>query len=100
MLEHSSAAPQVDDALSSRVIKLISDTQEIALDSISLDAPFETMGLTSLNALSIVFEIEQEFGVTIQDEEALQITDIRGVVEKLRELLQQKNGLSAAASGN
>ena|SRR5579883_2647466 len=89
-----SGGPQIhtnfDDRLADRLITLISETQEIPLERLSLDGSFEESGLTSLNALSIVFEIENEFGVTIPDEEALKVTSIRQVVGLLQDLLEQK----------
>jgi len=96
MSEECANTPVVSDDLAQRVLQLISETQEIPIEKISrLDAPFDEIGLTSLNALSIVFEIENEFGVTIRDEDALLLNNIGDVVTSLRELLAQKNGRAA-----
>lgn len=87
-----------DEHLAAKLLKLISDTQEIELEKLKLDGSFEESGLTSLNALSIVFEIENEFGVIIRDEDALKLTSIRQTVELLQSLLAQKNQQVHAAT--
>ena len=89
--EESPKTQAFDEQLAQKLITLISETQEIPLERLSLDGSFEESGLTSLNALSIVFEIENEFGVTIADEQALKITSIRQVVELLQSLLEEKD---------
>ena len=88
MSEECANTPVVSDDLAQRVLQLISETQEIPIEKISrLDAPFDEIGLTSLNALSIVFEIENEFGVTIRDEDALLLNNIGDVVTRGQPLL-------------
>ena len=90
--------PQVPDTLSSRLIALIAETQEIEAEKISLDADFEEIGLTSLNALSIAFEIEHEFGVTIREEEAFGLRNVRQAVAMVAGLLAETTGARAAAA--
>jgi acyl carrier protein len=87
-----------DHQLAEKLLKLISDTQEIELERLRLDGSFEESGLTSLNALSIVFEIENEFGVTIRDEDALKLTNIRQVVELVQSLLAHRNQQAQTAT--
>src|SRR5689334_15541369 len=96
MSEHANAPLAASD-LTQRVVTLISETQEIPIENILLDVPFEKIGLTSLNAMSIVFEIENEFGISIRDDEAAKITNVRQVVEKLREILSMQAKQAAAA---
>ena len=91
MAEESLIKPVFDERLAEKLIVLISETQEVPIEKLSLDGSLEETGLTSLNALSIVFEIENEFGVTIRDEDALQIKNIRQVVEDSPGLLAKSN---------
>jgi acyl carrier protein len=86
------------DDLTQRVVTLISETQEISREKIEIDSNFEQLGLTSLNALSIVFEIENEFGVTIPDDEALTVTNIRQLVTLLTALLADGSAVQEAAA--
>jgi len=63
-------------------------------ETISLDANFEDIGLTSLNALSIVFEIENELGVVLRDEDALTIRNVRQLVANIRQILAERHAAS------
>jgi len=90
--------PEVPDALAAKLIALIAETQEIEAETITFDGDFEEIGLTSLNALSIAFEIEHEFGVTIREEDAFGLRNVRQVVALVARLLAETAALRGAAA--
>ncbi len=86
MPEHS----ETDD-LGAHVIRVISQTQRIPVESISLDSTFEQLKIDSLDGINIVFAIENEFAISIPDEGAQNLQGVRQTVEGVRKLLQEKS---------
>jgi acyl carrier protein len=82
--------PETDD-VGARVIQVISRTQHIPADSISLDSTFEELKIDSLDGINIVFAIENEFGISIPDEGVQNLHSVRQTVEGVRKLIEEKN---------
>jgi len=90
----------VTDELAQRVIAVIAETQQIPIERISLESTFEELGLDSLDGVSIVFELENEFNVSIPNEEALLIRNVRDAVESLRKLVLISDAAQTVAGVN
>ena len=74
------------DDLMTRVIKVIATTQHIPAESITADSTFEELKIDSLDGINILFALENEFNISIPDEEARAIRTVREMaagVEKL-----------------
>jgi acyl carrier protein len=74
------------DDLMTRVIKVIATTQHIPVESITADSTFEELKIDSLDGINILFALENEFNISIPDEEARGIRTVREMaagVEKL-----------------
>jgi len=72
------------------VIAVIARMQKIPVDSINLDQSFEDLKIDSLDGINLMFEIENEFGIEIPDEEAKQIGSVRQMTEGIEKLLALK----------
>ena len=55
------------------VLGVIADTQRIPREKIALDSRFEELGMDSMDAVNILFALEEKFDITIPDEAAKQI---------------------------
>lgn len=77
--------------LGAQVIRVISKTQRIPVESISLDSSFEELKIDSLDGINLVFAIENEFGISIPDEGVQNLRSVRQTVEGVRKLLEEKN---------
>lgn len=75
-----------------RVIKVIADTQKIPPDTISPDSTFEELKIDSLDGINILFALENEFNISIPDDQARGIRSIREMAEGVSKLV---NGASA-----
>lgn len=69
-----------------RVIEIIARYLKRSPDGITLETTFDELGMTSLDALGLVYELEEMFGVSIPDEDVLGLSDVRQAVESLERL--------------
>jgi acyl carrier protein len=56
-------------------------------DEISLDSSLEELGITSLDSISLVFDIEDKYGIEVPNEKLKQLRTVRDIVEGVNELL-------------
>ena len=82
----------VSETLEDRVLRVISTSRRIPLDAIEPDSTFEQLGIDSLDRLNILFDLESEFNIEINDDEAKKATNIREIMTGIRQLME--------ASGN
>ena len=79
-----------------RVLKVIATTKRLPRESVSLDSSFESLGIDSLDRLNILFDLESEFDIQINDEDAKRVENIRQMVAGVEQLVDAKeHGLSA-----
>lgn len=78
--------------ISGRVVSVIATVKGIDPDKITLDKTFEDLGVDSLDAVEIMFGIEEEFDVDIDDETARQVRSVADVVRMLQERLEEVGG--------
>jgi acyl carrier protein len=69
-----------------RVRALIAKSLRIPVESVGEDTNLEELGLDSLGALELVFEIEEEFKVKVPDEAVAGFKSVRAICEGLDSL--------------
>lgn len=79
-----------DNSIQDRVLKVIATTKRIPLDDVRLDSTFESLGIDSLDRLNILFGLESEFDIEIDDEGAKHIQNIPEMIEGITHLIQAK----------
>ncbi|HET9838202.1 MAG TPA: acyl carrier protein [Candidatus Angelobacter sp.] len=79
------------DDLIQRVRSVVAKNKGIPEDAVSLDSTFADLGMDSLDAVNLLFALEEEFDVSIPDHEARTINSVRGMVNGVETLLQQKS---------
>jgi len=82
----------MSDTLAERVMTIIAETQHIPRERISVDSSFEDLGMDSLGSLSLVYELEEEFNISIPNEEAMTLRTVRQAIESLKKLLPEDAG--------
>jgi acyl carrier protein len=75
--------------LSAEVIRIISETQRIPLESVRLDSTFEELKIDSLDGINIVFALENAFHIEIPDEAMNTMRSVRDVVGGVSRLLAE-----------
>jgi acyl carrier protein len=76
--------------LAARVIQVIAKTQHLPPESITIDQTFAELKFDSLDGMNIMFAIENEFDISIPDEQAVQIKSVREMVEGIEKLVAAK----------
>jgi acyl carrier protein len=84
------ADPELSEDLEARVIKVIAKTQRIPPETVSIDSTFEELKIDSLDGINLIFALESEFNVDIDDEQARAIKSVRQMAQGIAKLLAQK----------
>ncbi len=78
------------ESIQDRVLRVIATTKRVPLESVKPDSTFASLGVDSLDRLNILFDLESEFDIEIDDEDAKQITSIPQMLEGVALLLAAK----------
>ena len=72
------------------VLAVIAENQRIPREKITLDSRFEELGMDSMDAVNILFALEEKFDINIPDDAAKQIRSIREMVDGVQRMVDQK----------
>ncbi|HEV7674042.1 MAG TPA: phosphopantetheine-binding protein [Candidatus Angelobacter sp.] len=75
------------DDITEKVLDLIASTKRIPREQVSVNSTFAELGLDSLDAINLIFEIESTFNISVPDAVANSVSSVPQVVEELRKLL-------------
>jgi acyl carrier protein len=79
----------VTDDVTVRVLRVIADNQKKDLSLVNVDSSFEELGIDSMDAVNIVFALENEFGINVPDEQMKTIRSVRDIVEGVQKLVAE-----------
>ncbi|MBX3244872.1 MAG: acyl carrier protein [Acidobacteria bacterium] len=79
-----------ESPVAERVIKVFADFKSVDPSEINVKSTFEELGFDSLDGLNIIFELEEEFDISVPDETAQQMGSVSQVIEAIEELLASK----------
>jgi len=79
-----------DKTVEERVIRVFADFKKVPPEEITMDTTFEELGFDSLDGLNLVFELEEEFDMTIPDDRVADMKGVRQAVEGIEALLEAK----------
>jgi acyl carrier protein len=80
----------MDHALAEQVMAGIAAVKRIPRQSITADSTFAELAMDSLDAMNLLFLLEEKFGVSVPDESAHTIRDVRSAVAAVEQLLAEK----------
>ncbi len=78
------------DNLESKVLEIIAQQKRVPVESVTINSSFDELGLDSLDAVNILFELEGAFDINIPDDKARQIKSVREMVDGVRTLVAEK----------
>ena len=76
------------DELATQVIARIAKMQKTTPDKVSVDSTFEELGVDSLDAMEMLFLMEEQLDVNMPDTAVRAMRNVRQVVEALDKLLK------------
>ena len=80
----------MSDELNQRVLKVIATSKRIPPETVTIDSEFAQLNIDSMDAVEILFALENEFDISIPDEEARSVRNVRQMVEGVEKLLAAK----------
>jgi acyl carrier protein len=83
------------DSVQDRVLRVIATTARKPLETVRPESTFEELGIDSLDRLNILFELEGEFDLQIDDAEAKKVTSIHQMVAGVEHLIAVKEAKAA-----
>jgi acyl carrier protein len=81
----------MSDELIERVRKVIATSKRIPEERVTIDSAFEELGIDSMDAVEILFALENEFDINIPDEEVKTVRNVRQMAEGVEKLLAAKS---------
>lgn len=76
------------ESLQKKVLAKLAERSGWPPEEIALDQSFEDLGLDSMDAFDLLFFLEDEFGISVKDEDAQRLASIQSLVDILeREVL-------------
>lgn len=85
----------MSDDLIQRVLKVIAATKHVPPETVTIDGEFQQLGIDSMDAVEILFALENEFDISIPDDEVREVRNIRQMCEGVDRLVAAK----ASAAG-
>lgn len=82
----------MSESIQDRVLRVIATTRRVPLETVRPDSTFEELGIDSLDRINILFELEGEFDIEIDDEQAKQVTTLEQMVDGITKLVDAKAG--------
>ena len=83
-----------EEAIAQKVIRVIAKNKKMAPEEFSPVTRFEDLKMDSLDALNMIFALEEEFDIHIPNEEAVKMKSVEEVIHGVEELLKAKSSLT------
>ena len=87
----------MSEELIQRVLKVIATSKRIPPESVTIDSDFQQLGIDSMDAVEILFALENEFDITIPDEQARAVRSIRDMCAGVEKLVAAKSAGTQAS---
>ena len=85
----------MSDELIQRVLKVIATSKRIPLETVTIDSEFQQIGIDSMDAVEILFALENEFDISIPDEEVRDVRNVRQMCEGVERLVAARSAGAA-----
>ncbi len=85
----------MSDDISQRVLKVIAASKRIPPETVTIDSEFAQLGIDSMDAVEILFALENEFDISIPDDEVRNVRNVRQMCEGVEKLVAAKSNATA-----
>jgi acyl carrier protein len=90
----------MSDELTERILKVIATSKRIPVEQVTIDSEFQHLGIDSMDAVEILFALENEFDINIPDEEVRHVRNVRQMAEGVERLIADKAAKPADAAAS
>jgi len=80
----------MSDDLIQRVREVIATSKRIPLESVTIDSDFTQLNIDSMDAVEILFALENEFEISIPDDAVRAVRTVRQMCEGIDKLIAEK----------
>ena len=87
----------MDETVQQRITRVLAALKKIPAEKITPDSSLQELGMDSLDAVNLLFELENEFNVSIPDEFTQGITSVRQITERMTQLLSNASARTGTA---
>ena len=81
----------MSDELTQRVLKTIASSKRLPPETVTIDSEFQALNIDSMDAVEILFALENEFDINIPDEEVRTVKNVRDMVAGVARIVEAKN---------
>jgi acyl carrier protein len=86
-------------SLQEQIFAVIADQAKLDIATIRAESTLKDLGVASLDAIEIIFDIEEKFDVTLSDSDAeLKSDTVQGLINAVQRALDEKDAPPAATS--
>ena len=85
----------MSEELIQRVLKVIATSKRIPLETVTIDSEFQQIGIDSMDAVEILFALENEFDISIPDDEVRSVRNVRQMCQGVEKLVAAKSDAAA-----
>jgi acyl carrier protein len=90
----------MSDELTKRILKVIATSKRIPVEQVTIDSEFQQLGIDSMDAVEILFALENEFDINIPDEDVRHVLNVRQMAEGVEKLIADKAAKPADAAAS
>ena len=87
----------MSEELTQRVLKCIATSKRIPVERVTIDSEFQQLEIDSMDAVEILFALENEFDISIPDDEVRHVRNVRQMCEGVEKLVAAKAAGASAA---
>jgi acyl carrier protein len=80
----------MSDSVQERVLRIVALKQRLPIESVTPDTTFEQLNIDSLDRLNLLFDLEGEFDIQINDEDAKKVSNMREMIAGVQHLVDSK----------
>ena len=80
----------MEERVFQKVRDILSEKKGVSADAISMDSSFEELELDSLDAVELIADLEEAFGVNVPNTDLQKVRSIRDAVEGLGKAMEAK----------
>ncbi len=85
----------MSDEITQRVLKVIATSKRIPPETVTIESDFQQLNIDSMDAVEILFALENEFDISIPDEEVRQVRTVRQMAQGVEKLVSAKQDSAA-----